>query len=108
MSRTWESLTQEDKNEVVCLAFEWQKSHEEHVTKLLKTNDFDYSYPPSGSDLLHPELWKAAHWRWFVTGGVKPCKCCNNEVEAGREVCDECLDASVTSAAIKSFMAKNF
>jgi hypothetical protein len=45
----------------------WHRKHSEHVRSLLSSrDDLDYSYPPSGSDVLHPELWKGAHWRWFV------------------------------------------
>lgn len=68
--REWENLSQEDKNEVVCKAFEWQKAHSSHVLLLIMTCS-QLAYPPSGADLLRPELWKEPHWKWFNSGGEK-------------------------------------
>lgn len=50
-------------------AIEWRDRHSDHVTRLtMSTHGFDTGcYPPSGSDCLHPELWRAPHWRWLET-----------------------------------------
>lgn len=41
----------------------WKAKHEDHVKRLMKSNR--YMYAPSGSDVLHPELWTGAHWNWL-------------------------------------------
>lgn len=46
-------------------AFLYHFEHREHINNLIKNET--KSYPPSGSDCFRPELWKAAHWRWFLT-----------------------------------------
>lgn len=57
-----------DQLEVKGRAVRWSLHHMEHVIRLIQDtsspNMYSYSYPPSGSDLFHPELWKASHWRW--------------------------------------------
>lgn len=45
-------------------AREFYWGHIEHVDRLL--GDADAEYAPSGSDIFHPELWKPAHWKWFL------------------------------------------
>jgi hypothetical protein len=49
-------------------AMEWRSEHGTHVSKLmqLRPTSTNHCYPPSGSDVIHPELWTGAHWRWFV------------------------------------------
>jgi len=51
-------------------AMEWCDAHPDHVLRLMASkNGLDSpnaSYPPSGSDKAHPELWKAPHWRWLA------------------------------------------
>jgi hypothetical protein len=44
-------------------ALEFFTKHRDHVERLMKEGK--HVYPPSGSDRLHPELWKSAMWRWF-------------------------------------------
>ena len=44
----------------------WWDKHKSHVDKLVASRDGrGETYPPTGSDRFHPELWKAGHWRWF-------------------------------------------
>ena len=43
----------------------WYRAHREHVDLLVAISDAG-GYPPSGSDISQPELWKPAHWRWFL------------------------------------------
>lgn len=45
-------------------AKKFYEDHTDHVTMLV--NSTLVSYPPSGSDAIRPELWKSAHWRWYV------------------------------------------
>lgn len=42
----------------------WFNLHTMHVHELIKHAKYPYS--PSGSDALHPELWKGEHWRWWA------------------------------------------
>lgn len=65
--KRFEDLNQEDKNEVVCKAHDWQREHKAHVDRLV--DDASCWYAPSGSDMHHPERWKPAHWKWFERGG---------------------------------------
>jgi hypothetical protein len=55
----------------IAAAIEWRDRHAAHVGKLIRSSEglgATYSsYPPSGSDCLHPELWRAPHWRWLET-----------------------------------------
>ena len=44
-------------------AGDWWDKHKAHVDRLIASGGV--TYPPSASDRFHPELWKAAHWRWF-------------------------------------------
>lgn len=44
-------------------ASNWNERHKDHVQRIRE--ETSYSYPPSGSDMLRPELWKGAHWNWF-------------------------------------------
>lgn len=44
-------------------AMTWYGQHSAHVERLVSKDG--PSYPPSGSDCFHPELWKDAHWRWL-------------------------------------------
>jgi hypothetical protein len=46
---------------------QWFLDHRDHVIDLIKSAEV--SFEPSGSDKNHPELWKAASWKWF-----KECK----------------------------------
>ena len=44
----------------------WALLHRRHVESLasLAAN----SYPPTlGEDKRNPELWKAGHWKWFIS-----------------------------------------
>lgn len=68
MSRKWNQLSQEDRNEVVCKAFEWRQDHARHVEEL-KTEASGAWYAPTGAELLKPQLWRAPHWVWFDRGG---------------------------------------
>lgn len=44
----------------------WWDGHREHVDRLIASrNSEGAAYPPTRSDQYHPELWKAAHWRWL-------------------------------------------
>ena len=40
----------------------WYSDHQEHVDRLINQQ----AYEPEGSDRIRPELWKAAHWAWFL------------------------------------------
>lgn len=58
-----QDLTRQERDRLKNKALDWYNTHEKHVTELIRSGDNDY--PPSGSDMLKPELWKPAHWRWF-------------------------------------------
>jgi hypothetical protein len=42
----------------------WRRRHRLHVQRLIE--EAGNSYPPSREDASRPELWKPAHWRWFI------------------------------------------
>jgi hypothetical protein len=65
--KRFEKLSQEDKNEIICRAWEWRQKHSAHVDRMVENQQARIA--PSGSDLTRPELWKAAHWAWFDRGG---------------------------------------
>ncbi len=65
----FEELTEEQQVSVLHAAAEWQESHYEEVQEMRQSSS--YSYPPSGSDMFHPELWKPQHWRWLNQRGNK-------------------------------------
>lgn len=44
-------------------AYEWYLNHKEHVDEMVSFGET--KLPPSNEDRNHPELWKAATWRWF-------------------------------------------
>lgn len=44
-------------------AKKWRSKHFTHVLSLVVRGDA--TYPPSGSDVIRPELWKASHWKWL-------------------------------------------
>lgn len=48
---------------LIAIGNEWYNKHTEHVNKLVQ--NVTISVPPSGVDVLSPELWKPMHWRWF-------------------------------------------
>ena len=41
----------------------WRLDHQKHVESLI--DNAEKSYPPDGSDVTHPALWRGPHWRWF-------------------------------------------
>lgn len=47
------------------LAKAWYEEHRPHVDRMLEAYT-GTAFPPSGSDCIHPELWKAGHWKWFL------------------------------------------
>lgn len=68
--RTWGDMSQVDRNEVVSKAQIWYLDHKDHVQRIvMASHPYFPGTPPSGSDLLKPELWKACHWNWFFRGG---------------------------------------
>ena len=56
-------LTRAEKVKMIDLADDWKLKHEKHVWELRK--GYKEAYPPAGSDMFRPELWKGAHWNWF-------------------------------------------
>ena len=54
----------EDQLQFGRIARKWRREHFQHVEKLIRLAK--KSYPPGGSDCLHPELWHPEHWRWFI------------------------------------------
>lgn len=46
----------------------WFVNHRTHVNYLLDSAEI--AVEPSGSDMLHPELWKGFHWKHMLTFGL--------------------------------------
>lgn len=53
----------EEKDKLGALA--WYGEHRDHVNRML-AHYVGGGFPPSGSDCLHPELWKPGHWKWLL------------------------------------------
>lgn len=51
-------------------AYKWYIEHYRHVNKLIDNiEDKSIKYPPTDpEDKVRPELWKPAHWNWFLNG----------------------------------------
>ena len=49
--------------------WEWYFSHKRHVDFLVA--EARRSFPMSGSDISHPEMWKAGAWKWFFEQVVR-------------------------------------
>lgn len=60
----YEELSKGEQHRVCKLAWNWYTEQAEHVDALMKCHDKRIA--PSGSDLFHPELWKAIHWNWYM------------------------------------------
>lgn len=63
--RSFTEFSLEEQEKAGKNAAAWKLAHATHVETLVNSRDRT-SYPPSGSDVFRPELWKAAHWRWFI------------------------------------------
>lgn len=48
----------------VTKAWRWYEKHKEHVDRIM--NETTVSHPPCREDLWHPEIWKAASWRYLI------------------------------------------
>lgn len=62
--KEFSSLSEEERVTVVEQGRMWLRRHRDHVKHVLEEGEA--AYPPSGSDLFQPELWKSGHWRWFM------------------------------------------
>jgi hypothetical protein len=51
----------------IARACEWHSVHIEHIRKMKLERTEIPAFPPSGSDILRPELWMDSHWKWFLT-----------------------------------------
>jgi len=65
--KEFEELTSREQAKVLITARQWRRAYSFHVDQLLK-EEVD-PYPPSGTDMFRPELWKPAMWRWFAALG---------------------------------------
>jgi hypothetical protein len=45
----------------------WLSEHREHVQAIVARNPIAPAIKPTGEDLLDPRLWKAIHWKWYMT-----------------------------------------
>ncbi len=61
-----EAYTAED----ILRGLAWYAKHKDHVDRLIK--GARHSFPMSGSDIGHPELWKAGGWKWFLERWTLP------------------------------------
>ena len=57
-------LSYEERLEVEHLGNQFYARHTNHVDSIRKAKG-ELSVAPSGSDIFHPDLWKAIHWNWF-------------------------------------------
>jgi hypothetical protein len=47
-------------------AAQWYRQHVYHVERVINSaNTTQGTYPPTGSLVIQPSLWRAPHWRWF-------------------------------------------
>jgi hypothetical protein len=57
-------LDMPERSRALRVARAWREQHKSHVERL--TANGHIAYPPSGSDIFRPELWKPAMWRWLA------------------------------------------
>jgi len=65
--KNFNHFTYKEKQAFLVKAKQWYFDHTEHVNGLVAAH-LGNKYPPPGSDCRHPELWKSAHWKWFLEG----------------------------------------
>ncbi len=58
------SLNKKEVGIYIAKGLEWMGKHEAHVHNVIGEREVEY--PPSGSDIFHPELCKSGHWRYFL------------------------------------------
>lgn len=63
------TLSDGEKRTALKWAREFYDQNVKHCRKLIAYAETD-GYPPSGSDIFHPALWKGSHWKWFVRDGI--------------------------------------
>ena len=63
--KEFKDLADFEKRLIISNANIWNGKHPKHVADI-RVKD-EYCYPPSGSDMWHPELWKGGHWNWLMT-----------------------------------------
>lgn len=68
--KNYENLSILEQYNIIQTAFRWENNHRSYVKNLIRSEKND-SYPPSGSDMYHPELWKPTHWKWLIDNGWK-------------------------------------
>ena len=61
--KEFNELKKEEQKKAIDKANKWVLLHKNYVIRI--TAEVYESYPPSGLDIFHPELWKAAHWNWY-------------------------------------------
>jgi hypothetical protein len=62
-------LPEHDRSRAIRSAREWREKHRVHVDEI--TRGGHIYYPPSGSDIFRPELWKPPMWRWLAQQDVR-------------------------------------
>jgi hypothetical protein len=56
----------DDLKKIISGGKAWYKAHAVHVERLVShPHASKAAIEPSGSDAIHPELWKDIHWNWF-------------------------------------------
>ncbi len=60
----FDSLSPEIRSLIFEKACDWFYLHENEIT-IAMNNEF-VDYPPSGTDIYMPEVWKGVHWKWFM------------------------------------------
>ncbi len=65
--REYHELTWEEQVAVKEAGLLFLREHATYVAKLIVESGEQNSYSPAGSDLYRPELWRAPHWRWFLS-----------------------------------------
>jgi len=64
--KEFNELKKEELEQVVDKANTWFLLHKKYVLRIM--GKVCKSYPPSGLDIYHPELWTGAHWCWYKKG----------------------------------------
>lgn len=60
-------FAQHEQAEMLVAARAWYAEHKAHVDRIVEEER--QSFPPSGSDCWHPELWKSGSWKWLLDKG---------------------------------------
>lgn len=64
--KEWNTLATDEQQEILTNAEACVREHRDHVRRLMDSEG-SAAFPPSASDMWHPDRWKPSHWRWWLS-----------------------------------------